>query len=186
VAVKVQHKNIAETLLSDLETLDAMLSMQGSMMPETDFRPMISEWTGEVAKEIDFTLEAENQAKIGNLLATAKADSTGGSSSAAGSGGGGERVPMLSVPTLHPALGGSAGKVADPGGVRRRVGLRGAGSKKLLIMEFIEGERITDGAEAHLSEEGKVKLMEGLISVGWPTILRLFLSCPVGGSIQLF
>jgi hypothetical protein len=42
VAVKVQHKNIAETLLSDLETLDAMLSMQGSMMPETDFRPMIS------------------------------------------------------------------------------------------------------------------------------------------------
>jgi hypothetical protein len=38
----VQHKNIAETLLSDLETLDAMLSMQGSMMPETDFRPMIS------------------------------------------------------------------------------------------------------------------------------------------------
>ena len=76
-------------------------------------------------------------------------------------------MPMLSVPTLHPALGGSAGKVADPGGVRRRVGQRGAGSKKLLIMEFIEGERITDGAEAHLSEEGKVKLMEGLISVGY-------------------
>ena len=63
----MQHKNIAETLLSDLETLDAMLSMQGSMMPETDFRPMISEWTGEVAKEIDFTLEARKRVCLRHL-----------------------------------------------------------------------------------------------------------------------
>ena len=36
----------------------------------------------------------------------------------------------------------------------RRQGMRGAGAKNLLIMEFIEGERITDGAKVHLDEAG--------------------------------
>lgn len=106
-------------------------------MPTTDFRPMINEWTGEVAKELDFTLEALNQARVGQLL-----EQFGGT--------------RLSVPTLHPSLGGSAGTVPDPSGVSRRNGMRGAGAKNLLVMEFIEGERVTDGAEAHLDYAGKV------------------------------
>jgi len=108
------------------------------MLPSTDFRPMIDEWSGEVAKELDFTLEAANQARIGQLLE--QFDGT-----------------QLSVPTLHPALGGSAGKVPDPSGVIRRNGMRGAGATNLLVMEFIEGERVTDGAEAHLDYDGKVQ-----------------------------
>ncbi len=113
-------------------------ALQGTMLPNTDFRPMIDEWSGEVAKELDFTLEAANQARIGQLLE--QFDGT-----------------QLSVPTLHPALGGSAGKVPDPSGVIRRNGMRGAGATNLLVMEFIEGERVTDGAEAHLNYDGKVQ-----------------------------
>ena len=108
------------------------------MMPSTDFRPMIDEWAGEVAKELDFTLEAANQTLVGQLLE--QFDGT-----------------RLSVPALHPALGGSAGKVHAPSGVTRRNGMRGAGARNLLVMEFIEGERVTDGAEAHLDEAGKVR-----------------------------
>lgn len=106
-------------------------------MPSTDFRPMIDEWSSEVAKELDFTLEAANQAQVARLLE--QFDGT-----------------PLSVPALHPALGGSAGQVSDPSGVVRRNGMRAVGATNLLVMEFIEGERVTDGAEAHLDYAGKV------------------------------
>ena len=35
--------------------------------------------------------------------------------------------------------------------------MRGVGATNLLVMEFIEGERVTDGAEAHLDYDGKVQ-----------------------------
>ena len=41
-----------------MKSLDAILSWFAVMSPDTDFRPMINEWTREVSKETDFRIEA--------------------------------------------------------------------------------------------------------------------------------
>ena len=105
---------------------------------------MIDEWVGGVAKEVDFVQEARSQARVTTLLAQNRAS--------------------IIVPALHPALGASAGLVSDGGGVVSREGTRGKGTQRLLVMEFIDGQRLTDVADKHLQDEGKIKLMESLIA----------------------
>jgi predicted unusual protein kinase regulating ubiquinone biosynthesis (AarF/ABC1/UbiB family) len=62
VAVKVQYPGAGQALLSDLNQIGRMSRLVGMLVPGLDVKPLITELKARVAEELDYALEAANQA----------------------------------------------------------------------------------------------------------------------------
>lgn len=60
VAIKVQHSEIAERLIQDLQNLETIGNVVRYLDADFDMSPVIREWAKEVPKELDFLQEASN------------------------------------------------------------------------------------------------------------------------------
>eukprot|EP00854_Cymbomonas_tetramitiformis_P009168 gene9168-10867_t len=71
VAIKVQHKNVAERMVQDLENLRVLTELLHRFESDADYRTVVGEWATEVIRELDFRTEAANLAEVkANLAAT--------------------------------------------------------------------------------------------------------------------
>ncbi|HSE09191.1 MAG TPA: AarF/ABC1/UbiB kinase family protein [Nocardioidaceae bacterium] len=64
VAIKVQYPGADEALTSDLKQLGRLARTFGSMVPGVDIKPLVEELQARVVEELDYTLEAEAQARF--------------------------------------------------------------------------------------------------------------------------
>ena len=64
VVVKVQHNNVAELLLNDLDCLNTIGETIRYLDPDFDLSPVVREWAKEVPKELDFKIEAMNMFRV--------------------------------------------------------------------------------------------------------------------------
>jgi predicted unusual protein kinase regulating ubiquinone biosynthesis (AarF/ABC1/UbiB family) len=64
VAVKVQYPGAGQALLSDLNQIGRMSRLVGLLVPGLDVKPLIAELKARVAEELDYALEAQNQARF--------------------------------------------------------------------------------------------------------------------------
>jgi predicted unusual protein kinase regulating ubiquinone biosynthesis (AarF/ABC1/UbiB family) len=62
VAVKVQYPGAGAALLSDLNQIGRMSRLVAMLVPGLDVKPLVAELKARVAEELDYRLEAENQA----------------------------------------------------------------------------------------------------------------------------
>ena len=62
VAVKVQYPGAGEALLADLTQIGRMSRLVGLLVPGLEVRPLVAELKARVAEELDYVLEADNQA----------------------------------------------------------------------------------------------------------------------------
>lgn len=49
---------------SDLVIFGSLLWWMGLLMPKMSLKPVLEEWSKEVTKELDFTIEAENMMRV--------------------------------------------------------------------------------------------------------------------------
>ncbi len=69
VAVKVQYPGAGAALLSDLNQIGRMGRLVSLLVPGLDVKPLIAELKARVAEELDYRLEAENQAAFAAAFA---------------------------------------------------------------------------------------------------------------------
>jgi predicted unusual protein kinase regulating ubiquinone biosynthesis (AarF/ABC1/UbiB family) len=69
VAVKVQYPGAGDALLSDLTQIGRMSRLVGLLVPGLDVKPLVAELKARVAEELDYTLEASNQAAFAAAFA---------------------------------------------------------------------------------------------------------------------
>ena len=69
VVIKVQHQSVREKLLQDLKCLSAIGDMVRYLDPDMDFSPVVSEWSQEVPKELDFVNEVRNMKRVASSIA---------------------------------------------------------------------------------------------------------------------
>ena len=62
VAVKVQYPGAGDALMSDLTQIGRMSRLVSMIMPGLDVKPLVAELKARVAEELDYRLEAANQA----------------------------------------------------------------------------------------------------------------------------
>eukprot|EP00521_Asterionellopsis_glacialis_P006022 CAMPEP_0195281418 /NCGR_PEP_ID=MMETSP0707-20130614/737_1 /TAXON_ID=33640 /ORGANISM="Asterionellopsis glacialis, Strain CCMP134" /LENGTH=978 /DNA_ID=CAMNT_0040340301 /DNA_START=58 /DNA_END=2994 /DNA_ORIENTATION=+ len=72
VVLKVQHRGVASLMVQDMANLKSILTMVAKFEPDSDFTPIIQEYTSEVTKELDFRTEAQNMEEVRTLLETQK------------------------------------------------------------------------------------------------------------------
>eukprot|EP00842_Homolaphlyctis_polyrhiza_P004564 jgi/Hompol1/5108/HPOL_004167-RA len=114
VVVKVQHPNIAARILHDLLDLRLIIRIIGYFEPEFDFTPIVSEWSSEVPKELDFVNEAQNTVYVRDSIKAHNED-----------GG------FHSTHPLYVDCG-----FADP--------IESLVTKRVLVMKYIDGFKILD------------------------------------------
>ncbi|RKO88111.1 ABC1 family-domain-containing protein [Blyttiomyces helicus] len=68
IVVKVQHHNVARKVRQDLTDLKLLVRIIGRLEPDFDFSPIVNEWCGEVPKELDFKIEANNTTTIRDAI----------------------------------------------------------------------------------------------------------------------
>jgi predicted unusual protein kinase regulating ubiquinone biosynthesis (AarF/ABC1/UbiB family) len=68
VAVKVQYPGAGEALLSDLNQIGRMGRLVSLLVPGLDVKPLVAELKARVAEELDYRLEAENQAAFASAF----------------------------------------------------------------------------------------------------------------------
>jgi len=170
VVVKVQHPGIDRIMRDDLFNLALLVKIVAYFEPEFDFRPVLDEWSAEAEKELDFSREGRITRRVGRALKAAGTfvrtpavldvgaavrglgiakdagnTATRSRSSAAPTVEGGARA---GVPSLRAAVprdgeepdaydGGDAdGKALD--------GKSGGAPSRILLLEFVDGFKITD------------------------------------------
>lgn len=60
VVIKVEHRNIADLILSDLENLRILCNLIARQEPDYDFTQIVQEWIPAVKQELDLCIEAQN------------------------------------------------------------------------------------------------------------------------------
>ena len=65
VAVKVQYPGVDEAIKADLDNSDMLFGIIGRVMPGFDPKPLVEEIRERVTEELDYRIEAENQALFG-------------------------------------------------------------------------------------------------------------------------
>jgi predicted unusual protein kinase regulating ubiquinone biosynthesis (AarF/ABC1/UbiB family)/CubicO group peptidase (beta-lactamase class C family) len=142
VVLKVQHPGVASIMRQDLWSLDVIVRFVAWVEPAYDFRRVLSEWSRESGKELDFTREALVTRHIGHVSAAA---------------GLRVRVPAVigldALRMAHPdgraaadvaphkqRIARAAADVADVSGDAPAAALATA---HLLVLEFVEGGRAT-------------------------------------------
>ncbi|TPX36505.1 hypothetical protein SmJEL517_g01339 [Synchytrium microbalum] len=68
VVVKVQHRNVGQRVLQDLADLKLLMAIVAYFEPDYDFTPIVSEWSSEVPKELDFQTEAKNTIEVRDAI----------------------------------------------------------------------------------------------------------------------
>ena len=68
VVIKAQHRGVGSLMRQDMENLKTILGVVSFFDKDFDFGPVVSEWTKEVLKELDFRTEAVNQEEVKALL----------------------------------------------------------------------------------------------------------------------
>ena len=69
VAVKLQYPGAAEALNSDLRQIGRLARLLGTMMPGVDVKALVRELQERVAEELDYSLEADAQARFAEAFA---------------------------------------------------------------------------------------------------------------------
>jgi predicted unusual protein kinase regulating ubiquinone biosynthesis (AarF/ABC1/UbiB family) len=69
VAVKVQYPGAGEALIADLTQIGRMSRLVGLLVPGLDVKPLVTELKARVAEELDYRLEAGNQAAFATAFA---------------------------------------------------------------------------------------------------------------------
>jgi predicted unusual protein kinase regulating ubiquinone biosynthesis (AarF/ABC1/UbiB family) len=69
VAVKVQYPGIAKTIVSDVQNVALLRRIAGAAFPGLDTRSLIDELGERLREEVDYSLEAENQALFATYYA---------------------------------------------------------------------------------------------------------------------
>ena len=69
VAVKLQYPGAAEALNSDLRQIGRLARLMGTMMPGVDVKALVRELQERVAEELDYSLEADAQARFAEAFA---------------------------------------------------------------------------------------------------------------------
>ncbi len=69
VAVKLQYPGAAEALNSDLRQIGRMARLIGTLTPNLDVKALVAELQARVAEELDYSLEAEAQARFAEAFA---------------------------------------------------------------------------------------------------------------------
>lgn len=64
VAVKVQYPGVADAVRSDLENVGLLFGGMGTVFEGFDHRPFVAELRERLVEELDYTLEARNQARF--------------------------------------------------------------------------------------------------------------------------
>jgi len=64
VVVKVQHRGVEDIILQDLDNAAYLVEELVKSKPEYDFRAILSEWSAETKKELDFIHEADNTERV--------------------------------------------------------------------------------------------------------------------------
>jgi predicted unusual protein kinase regulating ubiquinone biosynthesis (AarF/ABC1/UbiB family) len=62
VAVKVQYPGVAQAIMSDLENSNMLFAVLGMVFPNLDPKPIVQELKERLGEEVDYKLEARNQA----------------------------------------------------------------------------------------------------------------------------
>jgi predicted unusual protein kinase regulating ubiquinone biosynthesis (AarF/ABC1/UbiB family) len=62
VAVKVQYPGVAEAIMSDLNNSNMLFAVLGMVFPNLDPKPIVQELKERLGEEVDYRLEAKNQA----------------------------------------------------------------------------------------------------------------------------
>jgi predicted unusual protein kinase regulating ubiquinone biosynthesis (AarF/ABC1/UbiB family) len=62
VAVKVQYPGVAEAIMSDLNNSNMLFAVLGMVFPNLDPKPIVQELKERLGEEVDYRLEARNQA----------------------------------------------------------------------------------------------------------------------------
>lgn len=69
VAVKLQYPGAAEALNSDLRQIGRLARLMGTLMPGVDVKALVRELQERVAEELDYSLEAQAQARFAEAFA---------------------------------------------------------------------------------------------------------------------
>jgi len=69
VAVKLQYPGAAKALMSDLRQIARLSRLFGVLAPGLDVKPLVAELQARVAEELDYSLEAEAQARFHEAFA---------------------------------------------------------------------------------------------------------------------
>jgi len=68
VVVKVQYPGVAEAIRADLDNADMLYSMMGMLYSALDPKPVVDELRARIGEELDYELEAKNQAAFADLF----------------------------------------------------------------------------------------------------------------------
>ncbi|GFR41974.1 hypothetical protein Agub_g2774, partial [Astrephomene gubernaculifera] len=118
VAVKIQYPGLAASVSADLAVMRLLAGAAGALFPAIRLGWLQEELRGKLAGEMDFRNEVRNAARFRAVLADC--DSAGGGGG--GGSGGGRPGARVAVPSFHEELCGP----------------------KVLVMEWVEGCKITD------------------------------------------
>ena len=72
VAIKIQYPGAGAALMSDLRQLSRMAKMTAGWIPGMDLGPILDELRDRMAEELDYRLEADNQAAFAGAFATTR------------------------------------------------------------------------------------------------------------------
>jgi aarF domain-containing kinase len=119
VVIKVQHAQIAQRILQDLQNLETIGDTLKRLDPDFDITPVIREWAKEVPKELDFRQEALSMQRVERNLEPLGPQKIQHSEH-------GDKVSELVIDVSFPQV------------------INGLVTEKLLVMTYIDGFKIDD------------------------------------------
>lgn len=159
VAVKVQHRNVGTLMRLDLLCLRQIVSWLQLLEPDFDFRPLIEEWATEAVHELDFCHEATATERVRRNLERSAVPEPGRPPRSSDDGGDQDSLRLGGMHGRAESFGADAPR-PKPARVRVPRVIWGLTTRKLLVLEFIRGVKITDAA---VPRAQRARLVEGVV-----------------------